>query len=69
MTISPYQVNSILKAYSKQSKIKLKDAVPSETVKNDKYKDVVSLTSKDDKTQAYDKISYSLLDIILKGKT
>jgi hypothetical protein len=42
MTISPYQVNSILKAYSKQSKVKLQIS-GNEHLKNDKYMDVVSL--------------------------
>ncbi len=69
MTISPYQVNSILKAYSKQSKIKPKEPVKSEAAMNGRYRDIVSLSSEGgDKTQAYNKISYSLLDIILKGK-
>jgi hypothetical protein len=67
MTISPYQVNSILKAYSKQSKVKLQIS-GNEHLKNDKYMDVVSLSSENDKTISFNKISYSLRDIIIKEK-
>ena len=69
MTISPYQINSILKAYSKQSKIKTQ-AAGSEPAKKDMYIDVVSLSadSESEKANAFNKISYSLLDIIVKGK-
>ena len=67
MTISPYQVNSILKAYSKQSKVKLQIS-GNEHLKNDKYMDVVSLSSENDKTISFNKLSYSLRDIIIKEK-
>jgi len=68
MTISAYQVNSILKAYSKQSKVKNLQASDGEPAKKDKYADMVSLSSEDDKSMAFNKISYSLLDVIIKGK-
>ena len=68
MTISPYQVNSILKAYSKQSKVKPQQAAGSDPAYGGKYEDVVSISSEGDKMKAFNKISYNLLDIIVKGK-
>ena len=41
MTISPYQVNSILKAYSKQSKVKPQQATGNEPAEKEPYVDVV----------------------------
>lgn len=68
MTISAYQVDNVIKAYSKQSK----KALPSDNLREsapDRYRDVVTLSSNDDiKTDAYQKISYSLLDVITKDK-
>ncbi len=70
MTISPYQVNSILKAYSKQSKVKPQQATGNEPAKKEPYVDVVSLSpdGENEKANVFNKISYSLLDIIVKGK-
>jgi hypothetical protein len=68
MTISAYQVDNVIKAYSKQSK----KVLPSDNLRDsapDRYRDVVTLSSNDDmKTDAYQKISYSLLDVITKDK-
>ncbi|MCE5282415.1 MAG: hypothetical protein LLG93_09970 [Deltaproteobacteria bacterium] len=69
MTISAYQVDNVIKAYSKQSK----KVLPSDNLREstlDRYRDVVTLSGNDDmKTDAYQKISYSLLDVITKDKT
>ncbi len=68
MTISPYQVDSILRAYSKQNKIKPQQpSTATEAAKGNPYADVVSLSSEGGKTEAFNKISYNLLDIIIKG--
>jgi len=67
MTISSYQIDNILKAYSKQSKIKVGTSIPQDAAKGVQYTDVVTLES-GDKTAVYDKISYSLMDILLKSK-
>ena len=67
MTISSYQIDNILKAYSKQSKVRVGASVQPEAAKGAKYTDVVTLAS-GDKTAVYDKISYSLMDILLKSK-
>lgn len=68
MTISAYQIDNILKAYSRQSKIGSTSAqVQDVPTSNSKYADVVSLSSEQNKQEVYDKISYSLMDVILKG--
>ncbi|MBN1381545.1 MAG: hypothetical protein JXA41_07710 [Deltaproteobacteria bacterium] len=64
MTISAYQVDNVIKAYNKQNKPKL-------SVKQgplpDKFTDVVTISNNDVvKADAYKKISYSLMDILLK---
>jgi len=66
MTISSYQIDNILKAYSKQNKIKTGTSPQPETATGGKYVDVVTLDSTD-KTAVYDKISYSLMEILLKS--
>jgi hypothetical protein len=66
MTISAYQVDNVIKAYSKQQKARVNLDVP-QTAVQDRYKDVVILSNSEDiKTDAYKKISYSLLDVLLK---
>lgn len=67
MTISSYQIDNILKAYSKQNKVKVGTSLQPDMTKDTKYTDVVTLDS-GDKTAVYDKISYSLMDILLKSK-
>jgi hypothetical protein len=67
MTISTYQIDNILKAYSRQSKVSSKP-LPQDVAKaSPRYADVVSLSSEQEKPEVYDKISYSLMDVILKG--
>jgi hypothetical protein len=66
MTISSYQIDSILKAYSKHNKIKAGTLPQSEIANGEKYVDVVTLDSTD-KTAVYDRISYSLMEILLKS--
>jgi hypothetical protein len=67
MTISAYQVDNVIKAYSKQSKKLLRSDVTQGSAQ-DRYRDVVTLSGQDDmKTDAYKKISYSLLDVITKN--
>jgi hypothetical protein len=68
MTISSYQIDNILKAYSRQSKIGSTSVPAQDAPKpSSKYADVVSLSSEQSKQEVYDKISYSLMDVILKG--
>ena len=69
MTISAYQVDSVISAYNKQSKVKMRHPSSPEENKNASYQDVVSLSQQgNDKAEAYKKISYSIIDVILKDK-
>ncbi|HQL89615.1 MAG TPA: hypothetical protein PLQ15_03365 [Syntrophales bacterium] len=68
MTISTYQIDNILKAYSRQSKAAEKPAPSGEGPKTaPRYADVVSLGAEPQRPEVYDRISYSLMDILLKG--
>ena len=67
MTITPYQVDSVLNAYTRQSKLRVSHAATRENAPEGKYTDVVSLSSKEEnKAGEFDKISYNLRDVILK---
>lgn len=68
MTISAYQVDSIIKAYTKQSKARFRlDAQQSSSP--DRYADLVTISGSDPlRVDANKKISYSLLDALLKDK-
>jgi hypothetical protein len=68
VTISAYQVDGIIKAYNKQSRMKVKSNIH-QGIRDDKYADVVTLSvSKGPNDEAYKAISYNLLDIILNTK-
>jgi len=68
VTISSYQVDGIIKAYSKQNRLKVKTSIPQGN-REDKYADVVTLSvGKGPNDAAYKAISYNLLDIILNSK-
>jgi hypothetical protein len=66
MTISPYQVENVLKAYNKQSETR--KSIPQSNEHPAAYTDVVTLSSGNHKEEAFEKISYGLLDIILQNK-
>ncbi len=68
MTISAYQADNIIKAYNKQSKARFRlDAQQGPSP--DRYADLVTLSGSDSlRADANKKISYSLLDILLKDK-
>lgn len=66
MTISAYQVDNVIKAYSKQYKSRAHLERQPSTAQV-QYRDVVVLSGSEDlKTDAYRKISYSLLDVLLR---
>ncbi len=67
MTISSYQIDNILKAYSKQNKVKPSTSLQMDPLQGEKYVDVVTIDTTE-KTAVYDKISYSLMDILTKTK-
>ena len=66
MTISTYQVESVLKVYNKQTKMENRIQLKPENIH--KQADIVTLSSGENKKEAFDKISYNLLDIILQNK-
>lgn len=69
MAISPYQVGSVIKAYSKKNRAQVKSAVSKDVAKDNRSVDAVSPSSTDSaKGDAYQKISYGLVDILLKDK-
>ncbi|MDX9746656.1 MAG: hypothetical protein RBU31_08970 [Syntrophales bacterium] len=68
MTISTYQVDNVIKAYNRQSRQSVPSAGRREVGTAESHGDVVSLSGLDRK-EAYQKISYSLLDIILKRRS
>jgi hypothetical protein len=66
MTISAYQVDSVIKAYYKQIKLNQRASAPGQK-RDTNYVDDVSLSSLDRK-DAYQKISYNLKDILLRDR-
>lgn len=67
MTISAYQVDGVIKAYAKQSRMRGREPSTAERCSEEKYDDVVTLSVGKDQ-QAYQAISYNILDVILKAK-
>jgi hypothetical protein len=68
MTISVYQADNVIKAYNKQSKARFRLDVP-QNPSQDRYADLVTLSGGDSlRADANKKISYSLLDVLLKDK-
>jgi len=69
MTITAYQVDSVLSAYTRQSKVRIAPAESRDDGSNSTYRDIVSLSTKEtEKAEVLDKISYSLRDVILKDE-
>jgi len=66
VTISTYHVENVLKAYSKQTRAGT--SVRAETESSTRHNDVVTLSSGGDKKEAFERISYSLLDILFKNE-
>ena len=67
MTITAYQVNSVLNAYTRQSRVKIMPTASGEEGPDGKYRDIVSLSTKEaNKDEELEKISYNLRDVILK---
>jgi len=64
MTIPTFQVESVIRAYSKQTWMKNPIRRQSETL--NKYADIVTLSSESTKKESFDKISYSRKDILPK---
>lgn len=68
MTISSYQVENILKAYSRQDRVKVHQPAARDASMGERYMDIVTLSSTaKDKATIYNKISSNLLDVLLKA--
>jgi hypothetical protein len=68
MTISAYQVDNVIKMYSKQQKTKIRLDMAQDPVKNS-HIDIVTLSHQGDMgKEAYMKISYNLIDLLTKQK-
>lgn len=65
MTISPYQIDGILKFYSKMNESSERRTGPESPRERD-Y-DRVTLSSPEKKTVVYNKISQTLLEMLVKG--
>jgi hypothetical protein len=66
MSISPYQVDNVLKAYSKQNKVKAKNHAVEEVQKVDPQADMVSISKEKERPEIFDRISYNLRDLLIK---
>ncbi|MBN2846758.1 MAG: hypothetical protein JXQ25_12330 [Deltaproteobacteria bacterium] len=66
MTISSYKVESVLRAYNKQTNAK--GSFVGHSNEPSKYHDTVTLSSQDGNAKVYERISYGLLDIILQNE-
>jgi hypothetical protein len=65
MGISAYQIENVIKAYNKQSNARLCLDIKSAPSQG-RYTDMVTLSG--NAADMYNKISYNLLDVVLKGK-
>ncbi|HOE79022.1 MAG TPA: hypothetical protein PLX58_08265 [Smithellaceae bacterium] len=69
MTITAYQVDNVLNAYIRQSRVKVQTPVLREGENRIDSKDIVTLSTKEsNKAGELEKISYNLRDVILKGE-
>ena len=68
MTISTYQIDNVIKAYNKQNRPGARLSASQDVKNGEPTVDTVFLSTNVDKKEAYQKISYSLLDVILKDR-
>ena len=69
MTITAYQVDSVIKAYQKHNRVGPRSSgANAEDMRSPVRGDVVSISGKPEvRAEAYEKISYSLKDILVHG--
>jgi hypothetical protein len=69
MTISAYQIDSVISAYNKQSRMKTGRFYPQGEIERGRPTEVVSISKRGiEEAEAFKKISHSLIDGILKEK-
>lgn len=66
MTASAYQIDKVIKAYHKQMKSRRPLNIRQKS--SDGFADCISLSGEDARAAAYQKISYTLADILRHGK-
>jgi len=66
MKTSSYKAKNILKAYSKQNRTK--KSISNKTDNPSENTDVITLSSEDNREEAYEKISSGLLAVMLQNK-
>jgi len=67
MTVSAYHVDNVIRAYNKQMRTNTATSSKQEDT-FDEYRDTVHISSENSKKEVYEKITYSLVDIILNKK-
>ncbi len=68
MGISAYQIDNVIKTYSKQSRFQFRHDAKS-ALSPDNYSDMLTLSGNEGLTaETYNKISYNLMDVLLKDK-
>lgn len=63
MTISTYHVDSVLKAYNKQTR--MDNSIRNKPDNSQTIDDVVTLSPQDSRKETFDRISYNLVDVLL----
>jgi len=69
MAITSYQVDSVLNAYTRKSKVGISPSISKENGSDSQDRDVVFSSPKEDnKSEEFEKISYNLRDVLLKDE-
>jgi len=69
MAITSYQIDSVLNAYARKSKVKISPSVSKEDGPASQDRDVVIMPSKEEnKSEEFEKISYNLRNVLLKDE-
>jgi hypothetical protein len=66
MTISAYQIDNVIKAYNKQNKVRIHGETALTLSVKTSTTDSVTLSGKTITDNVYQKISYSLIDLLKK---
>ncbi|MCX7817042.1 MAG: hypothetical protein N2317_05995 [Syntrophales bacterium] len=70
MTISSYQVDAVIKTYTKHTRSHVRFENGDEVLPRDQHVDTVTLSRDENlKAEGFSKISYSLLDLLSKKRS
>lgn len=67
MTISAYQIDGVIKAYAKQSRMKTRGSEQREARGDEKFEDVVTLSAGKGQ-EVFQVISYNLREVLSKAR-